>query len=69
MKELMRAVEDLRTTQIELLKRWQSTHTALVQQNQLLTQQVDYLQERIMELERQRLENLLKDARSKPALQ
>ncbi|HGW6106475.1 TPA: hypothetical protein ACNIQM_004689 [Citrobacter werkmanii] len=66
MKELMMAIKDQHTAQMELLKRWKKTYTGLVQQNQLLTQQVDYLQDRITELERQRLEARLKEARENP---
>lgn len=64
MKELMNAVEELHTAQIDLIKRWQNTYTSLLQQNQLLNQQVDFLQERIIELERQRLKILLKEAKT-----
>ncbi|EOW4976740.1 hypothetical protein ACOY0L_004760 [Salmonella enterica] len=66
MKELMMAIEELHAAQIELLKRWEKTYTGLVQQNQLLGQQVDYLQDKIALLERQQLETRLKEARENP---
>ncbi|EJJ4235747.1 hypothetical protein NI416_004563 [Salmonella enterica] len=66
MKELMLAIEELHIAQIELLKRWEKTYTGLVQQNQLLGQQVDYLQDKIALLERQLQETRLKEARENP---
>lgn len=56
MKELMMAIEDLETAQMDLLKHWLHTCNTLEQQNQLLSQQVDYLENRIVELEQKLLE-------------
>lgn len=56
MKELMMAIEDLETAQMDLLKHWLQTCNELEQQNQLLNQQVDYLENRIAELEQKLLE-------------
>lgn len=51
MDDLLKAMDELHTAQLMLLKRWHRTYNELTEQNDLLTQQVDYLQERIAELE------------------
>lgn len=56
MKEVMMAIDDLEAAQIDLLKRWLQTYNTMEQQNQLLSQQVDYLENKIAELEQKLLE-------------
>ncbi|NDO83705.1 hypothetical protein CJP72_24055 [Citrobacter sp. NCU1] len=57
MKEVMMAIDDLEAAQIDLLKRWLQTYNTMEQQNQLLSQQVDYLENKIAELEQKLLED------------
>ncbi|EPM5457885.1 hypothetical protein ACTM5Z_004605 [Salmonella enterica] len=51
---------------MELLKRWLKTYSAMEQENQLLTQQVDYLENKIAVLERKLLEARLKESPASP---
>lgn len=66
MEKVMMAIEELHTAQMELLKRWLKTYSAMEQENQLLTQQVDYLENKIAVLERKLLETRLKESRASP---
>ncbi|EIN7952272.1 hypothetical protein LPF08_004578 [Salmonella enterica] len=66
MEKVMMAIEELHTAQMELLKRWLKTYSAIEQENQLLTQQVDYLENKIAVLERKLLETRLKESRASP---
>ncbi|MRT11073.1 hypothetical protein GJV07_02060 [Enterobacteriaceae bacterium RIT711] len=62
MKKLMLAIEDLNHAQLALLKRWQETYFTMEQQNNLLSQQVDYLEGKIAELERKLYWREIKDS-------
>ena len=66
MEKVMMAIEELHTAQMELLKRWLKTYSAMEQENQLLTQQVDYMENKIAVLERKLLEARLKESRASP---
>ena len=66
MERVMMAIEELHTAQMKLLKRWLKTYSAMEQENQLLTQQVDYLENKIAVLERKLLETRLKESRASP---
>ncbi|EKR7718170.1 hypothetical protein P9F93_004766 [Salmonella enterica] len=66
MEKVMMAIEELHTAQMELLKRWLKTYSAMEQENQLLTQQVDYLENKIAVLERKLLETRLKESSASP---
>ncbi|MBW1212308.1 hypothetical protein KYI92_02340 [Pantoea allii] len=64
MNTLLTAIENVHIAQTELLTRWHNTLSILKQENELLLQQVDYLENRLALLEGKLLEERLKVSRS-----
>lgn len=61
MEKVMVALNDLHNVQTTFLKKWRGIYSVLKQQNQLLLQQVDYQQEKIIELEQKLRETVGKN--------
>lgn len=55
MERVMEAIQRLHNDQLELLNRWENKYLAMAQENNLLQQQVDFLEKKISYLEDIRL--------------
>lgn len=55
MERVMEAIQRLQNDQLELLNRWEKKYLAMAQENNLLQQQVDFLENKISYLEDIRL--------------